>query len=62
MYKYINFLVHKVSITFGEHRNNDIDKYVKFLWFKIDGEFTFKYHIKGIINNTAKGSYAHATL
>ena len=35
---------------------------MKFLGFKIDDELSFKYHIKEIINKTAKGTYALATL
>ena len=48
--------------TIGEHRKKDIDKYVKFLGFKIDDELSFKYLIKDVRNKTAKGSYALATL
>ena len=46
--------------TIGEHRKKDIDKYVKFLI--IDYELSFKYHIRDVINKTAKGSYALAIL
>ena len=35
---------------------------MKFLGFKIDDELTFKYHIKEILNKTANGTYALATL
>ena len=48
--------------SIGEHREKEIDKYVKFLGFKIDDELSFKYHIKEIINKTTKGTYALATL
>ena len=48
--------------TIGENRKKDIDKYVKFFGVKIDDELSFKYHIKDVINKTAKGSYALATL
>ena len=48
--------------TIGEHREKEKDKYIEFLGFKIDDELTFKYHIKEIINKTAKGTYALATL
>ena len=30
----------------GEHREKELDKYAKFLGFKIDDELSFKYHIK----------------
>ena len=40
----------------------DIDIYVKILGFQIDDYFSLKYHIKEIINKTAKGTYALATL
>ena len=33
-----------------------------FLGFKIDDELSFQYHIKEIINKTAKGTYALAAL
>ena len=48
--------------TNGEDREKDIDKYVKFLGFKIDDELSFKYHIKEIINKTTKRTYALAAL
>ena len=48
----------------GEHREKELDKYAKFLMlgFKIDDELSFKYHIKKIINNATKGTYALAML
>ena len=44
--------------SIGEHRDKEIDKYIKFLGFKKDDDLFFKYHIKEIINKTAKGTYA----
>ena len=48
--------------SIGEHREKELDKYIKFSGFKIDDELSFKYPIKEIINKTAKGTYALATL
>ena len=48
--------------SIGEHREKELDKYVKFLVFNIDDELSFKYHIKEIIDKTTKGTYALATL
>ena len=36
--------------------------YVKFLGFKIDDELSYRYHIRNVINKTAKGSFVLATL
>ena len=58
-----NIKMNDINIeSIGEHREKEIDKYVKFLGFKIDDELSFKYHIKEIINKTTKGTYALATL
>ena len=59
----VNIEINNTSIeSIEEHREKEKDKYMKFLGFKIDDELTFKYHIKKILNKTAKGTYALATL
>ena len=51
----VNIEINNTSIeSIGEHREKEKDRYMKFLGFKIDDELTFKYHIKEILNKTAK--------
>ena len=57
----VNIEINNTSIeSIGEHREKEKEKYIKFLNFKIDNEITLKYHIKEIMNKTAKCTYALA--
>jgi len=59
----VNIEINNTSIeSIGKHREKEYYKYIKFLCFKIDNELTIKYHIKEIVNKTAKGTYALVTL